>query len=99
MVLNEKYQIIIKDICKTVFENAKVEVVLYGSRARNTPREGSDIDLAVISNCDLQSEVSKFRERLDESTLPYMIDVIELRDISEPFKENIERDGVVIWKS
>jgi predicted nucleotidyltransferase len=99
MVLNEKYQKIIKNICKTVFENAQVEVVLYGSRARNTPREGSDIDLAVISNCDLQSEVSKFRERLDESTLPYMIDVIELRDVSEPFKENIERDGVVIWKN
>lgn len=99
MVLNEKYQAIIKDICKAVFENAQVEVVLYGSRARNTSREGSDIDLAVISNGDLQREVSKFRERLEECTLPYMVDVIELRDVSECFKENVERDGVVIWKN
>ncbi len=99
MVLKEKYQVIIKDICKTVFENAEVEVVLYGSRARNTPREGSDIDLAVIAKGDLHEKVYRFRECLEESTIPYTIDVIELRDVSDCFKENVENEGIVVWKN
>lgn len=68
-------------------------VVLYGSRARGTNHDRSDIDLAVRGGDTLQ-----FALKVDEnvSTL-LMIDVIDLGSVlSDELRAEIARDGVIL---
>ncbi len=71
------------------------KVILFGSRARGTNSERSDIDLAVKGG-----NVDEFRFAMDElvSTL-LMFDVVDLSgDPSRELLSEIERDGVVIYE-
>ena len=73
------------------------KVVLFGSRARRTNREKSDIDLAVYG-C---SDVTEFYFDIEEevNTL-LMFDVIDMdrKNISKDLLQEIERDGVIIYE-
>lgn len=75
------------------------KAVLYGSRAKGTAKNGSDIDLTLCGNklnLDIQRRVM---EELDDLLLPYMIDLSILADISDSsVVEHIERVGVVFYE-
>lgn len=71
------------------------KVILFGSRARGTNSERSDIDLAVRGG-----NVGEFRFAMDEliQTL-LMFDVVDLSgDPSEELLSEIKRDGIVIYE-
>jgi len=71
------------------------KVILFGSRARGTNSERSDIDIAV-SGGDFESFYWDIKENV-HSLL--MFDIVELdRGISEELKNEIEKDGVVIYE-
>ena len=88
-------------IFKEIQEYAKKyqtkKVVLFGSRARRTNCEKSDIDLAVYG-C---SDVTEFYFDIEEevNTL-LMFDVIDMdrKNISKDLLQEIERDGVIIYE-
>jgi predicted nucleotidyltransferase len=97
--LNEKHYAIIKNLCAQVFKNSNVTVLLFGSRARGDFRVSSDIDLAVLSDMSLKTELSLLRELFEESTIPYEIDVVEFNDVVEELKGSINKEGIIIWKN
>lgn len=69
-------------------------VVLFGSRARGSNRERSDVDLAVFGK-----NVAEFQFMLeDEADSLLSFDVVDMgKDVSHKLKQNIERDGVCIY--
>lgn len=71
------------------------KVILFGSRARGTNRERSDVDLAVSGG-----NIRDFRFDMEEEAQTLlMFDVVDLdHRISEELQEEIERDGVVIYE-
>jgi type I restriction enzyme S subunit len=70
---------------------AGIEVRAFGSRVRGTAKEWSDLDLAVVSEKKLKSEiVGKLKMDFAESDLPFRVDVLEWRDISPEFRALIE---------
>ena len=71
------------------------KVILFGSRARGTNRERSDVDLAVSGG-----NIRDFRFDMEEEAQTLlMFDVVDLdRRISEELQKEIERDGVVIYE-
>ena len=73
----------------------KVRVILFGSRARGTNSQHSDIDIALECEGDLHSEIAELKEILEESFLPQKVDIVELRKLPKAFKEEIEREGIV----
>ena len=77
----------------------KFEVFLFGSRARGDEQEGSDADLAIsgteIDRCDL----SLIREQWEYSTIPMMLDLVDLKEISSALGEQIEKEKVLLWTS
>ena len=88
---------------KLVLQNMKpIEIILYGSYAKGTAREDSDIDIAIV--------VSKVvRDFLDEATLLYrlrhQIDnriepklIVELHDYSG-FLEDVRKTGYTIYSA
>lgn len=73
-----------------------VTVWAFGSRIKGTSRPDSDLDLAVFASPDHGRQVHELKEALDESNLPFRVDVLVWEQISEAFRENIRRQYVVL---
>lgn len=77
-----------------------VAVLLYGSRAKGTFRNGSDIDLKVIAPHWTHSDLSRLVTELDDLNLPWMLDVQLDHLIELPaLREHIERVGITIYSN
>ena len=75
------------------------EAVLYGSRAKGTYRNGSDIDLTLKGEGLTSSDGWQLAGELDDSYLPYSFDISVMNEISNPeLLEHINRVGVVFYK-
>ncbi len=92
-----KYNIpdrVMHDIIHFAKKNGVTKVILFGSRARGTHTERSDIDLA-ISGGDYLDFCYDVRQ---ETHTLLMFDVVNLdRKITDELKKEIDRDGVVIY--
>ena len=86
---------VLRDISSIARKHSVTKVILFGSRARGTNTERSDIDIAVYGG-DFDSFYWDIKENV-HSLL--MFDVIEAdSSISEELKKEIEKDGVTIYE-
>lgn len=86
--LEDKYIIFLKEVISKYLDN--FDLYLYGSRAKGCARKYSDIDIALSSE-QLTPEIkSKIEFELEDSTLPYKVDLIDLNDITDKFKNLIK---------
>lgn len=75
----------------------QARVYLFGSRVRGRAGRASDIDVAVFSLTPLPPGVlSTIRENLEESNVPYTVDVVDLTQADPAFRERVEREGM-LW--
>ena len=75
-----------------------VKIYLYGSRARGTHREWSDIDLALDIGQPIERRcIQEARDILAESSIMYKIELVDLHRISEDFKNVIMKDFIA-WQ-
>lgn len=90
----------VKDIVTILKKNKKVrKIILFGSRAKNTQSNGSDIDIALKGNNLNTNDVISLSVELDELDLPYKIDLVIYDRIEEKsLKEHIDRAGVVLFE-
>ena len=76
-----------RDICKFAEKHGIIKIILFGSRARMSNTERSDIDIAVSGG------------DLDALNSLLMFDIVDIDSgISEELKEEIKRDGVTIYE-
>nr|WP_288498308.1 restriction endonuclease subunit S [uncultured Pseudomonas sp.] len=69
----------------------------FGSRAKWTAKEYSDLDLAIITASPLPLATSAaLAEDFSESDLPWKVDIVDWAETSETFRKIIERDRVVV---
>ncbi|MDT8447245.1 MAG: nucleotidyltransferase domain-containing protein [bacterium] len=74
------------------------EVRVYGSRAKGTHKQGSDIDLAFFAPAASVQLAAHLAARLDELPTPYSFDVTDYFRLTHPnLKEHIDRVGVVLY--
>ena len=93
--LSEKHISMIKRYFE-LDQNVK-KVILFGSRATNSYRNGSDIDFAVKIRDHL--ELGGIIERLLALPIPYKIDVVDYELISSKnFKDEIDNTGIIFYK-
>lgn len=76
------------------------EVVLYGSRAKATHQERSDIDL-VIRNSEISRQtLGKIKLEIDNSDVPYLVDLQIMENIkNRQLIDHINRVGKVFYTS
>jgi len=75
------------------------KIILFGSRARGSARQGSDIDLAVKGgNLPDFREERKLREELDRLAGIYSIDLVFLEKSDEAFRTMVEKTGKVLYE-
>jgi type I restriction enzyme S subunit len=76
------------------------EVWAFGSRAKWTAKQYSDLDLAVITAKPLSLDVSaSLSDDFSESDLPWKVDIVDWAATQDHFREIIKRDKVVVQKA
>lgn len=91
---------VIERLTSVFASNPKIEVaILFGSRAKGTYKEGSDIDIALKGDLLDLPALRKIELEIDVLFLPYAVDMILFHKINEPLlTEHIKRFGICIYK-
>ena len=76
----------------------RVKVYLFGSQATGEFRLTSDIDVAVLPLETIPRHVlSNIREALEESNVVRRVDLVDLSEVDDAFKNRVLREGIA-WK-
>jgi predicted nucleotidyltransferase len=74
-------------------------VWLFGSCARGDVRHMSDIDVGVLPRGKLPANFfATLAEAIEESTIPYNVDIVDLRKVAPVWLDAIRREGVQ-WRA
>lgn len=90
---------VVSKLLNTIRECKKVkEVILYGSRAKGTYKEFSDIDMTLKGDDLERIDLYQILERIDDLYLPYEVDLsIYARLDYMPLIEEIDRYGIRLF--
>ena len=88
-------EIVQQDICRYAEKNEIEKVILFGSRAKGTNTERSDVDIAVTGD-----NFDGFYWDINEKVHSLLFfDIVNLNKVSsEELKKEIERDGIIIYE-
>ena len=93
----DEYLNIVKSTILSLVDKNKVSVFLFGSRADNNYRHDSDVDVGFWANEGLDKNLFiKINELLEESIVPYHIDLVDFSRTNESFRK-IALKNIVIW--
>lgn len=81
MNLEPEFISLIKNCVKKNSPQAKI--FIFGSRVKETNRKFSDIDIAIKGEKITSQTLAKIRFELEESALPYKVDVVDFDEIDE----------------
>lgn len=96
--IEKDYLSILRKHVMQKMQGEDVKIYLFGSWARGIQRNSSDIDIAIeYKSGEGYSRISELRESIEESSIPYRVDVVDIRRVSKDFAEKVRKDGVV-WK-
>lgn len=90
--LEEKYIKFLENILKENIKDDSAKFYIFGSRSKGNFAQYSDIDIAIKSDMLSDEIKTKIELEFENSTLPYEVDIIDLNDISDKFKEFIKDD-------
>lgn len=76
----------------------RAKVYLFGSQATGKAHLYSDIDVAILPLQPLPIlALPEIREKLEESDILRTVDVLDLTETDESFRQRVEKEGV-LWK-
>jgi uncharacterized protein len=93
--LDSKHEAELKRLVSQILPG--VQVWMYGSRVQGTSTNNSDLDVVVFARPAEQSAVGNLREALEESSIPFVVDLHVWDDLPAAFQANIESEHVVLF--
>lgn len=75
----------------------EAEIWAYGSRIKGEAHEGSDLDLAVKDFHSSETSLFELKELINDSKIPFLVDIHELKNLPQTFQDEIKKDYVVIY--
>jgi len=75
----------------------KAEIWAYGSRLNGNAHEGSDLDLVIKSFNEEEKYLFELKEILNESNIPFIVDIHEYNYLPDSFKEEILKKYLIIF--
>jgi len=96
--VSEKDFLTIKSILEAQVPDCEVRA--FGSRVTWTAKDHSDLDLVIVGSGKLENgKLDHVKRAMEESSLPFRVDVLDWHRISREFQHNIEKNFTVIKKS
>lgn len=93
--IKEEYLNELKDIFNNYCPNA--EIWAYGSRIKNDCHSGSDLDLVVKNFNDGTKNIIELRTLLNNSDIPFLIDINEFDKLPSYFQEEIKKEYIKLF--
>ncbi len=85
----------VREMVVAALAGTDAEIWLFGSCARGDAGHLSDIDIAIESATPLPvGLLARLREALEESTIPYRVEIVDLRDADPRFREAVHAEGI-----
>ncbi len=87
-------------IVKQVQEIVEIKKIsIFGSRAKGTYRENSDIDIVVYGANVTKSLLYRLYELLEENApYPFFVDIVDYKSSDEILKKEIDLNSVVLYE-
>jgi predicted nucleotidyltransferase len=94
-----RYLKTVKNMVLQLSHDLECKVFLFGSRARNRYGFGADFDIGVEGLPDREFLRLKYQilERVQESIVPYEVDVVNFDKVSEDFKREAHK-MMEVWQ-
>ena len=93
--IKEEYLCELIEIFEKYCPNA--EIWAYGSRIKNTSHSGSDLNLTVKSFNESGKSIGKIREILNDSDIPFLIEIQEFDKLPKSFQDEILKQYIRIF--
>lgn len=78
----------IKNILEKHIDLKKYEAFVFGSRATGEARKFSDYDIGIVGKKPVEfSTIALIREELEESDLPFSVDIVDFNFVDKDFKK------------
>jgi predicted nucleotidyltransferase len=74
----------------------RTTVWAFGSRVKGNSHPWSDLDLVAFAGAEQRAQVSLLKEALEESNLPFRVDLLEWEGLPDNFKETIKAGYAVL---
>jgi predicted nucleotidyltransferase len=88
----------LKDLVLAFLRGEPVKVILFGSRARGDNSPASDVDIGIIPRGMIDAaKLALLREKIEDSNIPYKVEVVDFSHTSASFKEEALKEALV-WK-
>lgn len=102
-IINKEVMEIVKQYVEKVCENYKIEtIIVFGSYAKGTNREDSDIDVAVVTDdfkndiFDEELNLMQLRRKIDARIEPHLIKVEDYKKMATPFIQEVIETGIKV---
>ncbi len=93
--IDERHLITIKTILQRLIPNTSVWV--FGSRITSASKSYSDLDLVIVGKKRVpQILYYQIKDAMEESDLPFRVDVLDWHRISPSFKKIIKNNYIVL---
>lgn len=73
-----------------------VTVWTYGSRIKGKTRAQSYLDMVVFTAHGQETHVANLKEALEESNLPFRVDLFRWDEVPENFRDTIQKEHIVL---
>ena len=94
--MSNKYLHKLKTLISEHFNKGEATIILFGSRARRENSKHSDVDVGILtSGKPDDSKITLLKEAIEDSNIPYKVDIISINEASEDFKNEIMKDAIV----
>lgn len=99
MNCDQKYEEMLKAKILGLCSETSAKVFLFGSRAKGTHMRNADYDIGIeqIDSKSFQRIRLQFEDYLEESIIPYKVDLIHFDKAESEFQLEAKR-RIVIWK-
>jgi predicted nucleotidyltransferase len=86
----------LRSILATTFPQRDVRVGVFGSRASGPARPDSDLDIVLDGNVPAHV-VMHLQESLEQSDLPFAVDLVQYRSVSADFRRRIDAQRIDLF--
>jgi predicted nucleotidyltransferase len=91
----ENYLNMVRQILLQRLSPYNAKLLLFGSMARGDFWRASDIDVAVLPDKKLPvGLLSELREQLEDSNIPYRVELVDLSTVSKNFAKRVMETGI-----
>lgn len=88
----------LKNIINDFIKDEDVKIFLFGSRGRGDNAPASDVDIGIMHGPGFdKGKISLLREYIEESNIPYKVEIVDLAETSEKFRDSVLKEAI-LWK-